>query len=201
MRAGRRLVIIDNGGANIASLKFAFERLDCTPQLSCDPGTVRGATHVLLPGVGAAAGAMARLKRSGLADLIPLLKQPVLGICLGMQLLFERSEEGNTACLGAIPGTATRMRVAEDRPVPHMGWNQLTIERASPLLNHVQTGEYAYFVHSYAVPIGPSTTASCDYGGPFAAVVERDNFFGTQFHPERSSVSGARILANFLRLG
>ena len=201
MSARPRLVIIDNGGANIASLRFAFERLGCTPRLSSEPRVVRDATHVLLPGVGAAADAMARLHRSGLAELIPVLTQPVLGICLGMQLLYERSEEGDTACIGALAGTARRMRAARDRPVPHMGWNQLTLERASPLLDQVQTGEYAYFVHSYAVPVDSSTAASCDYGGTFAAVVARENFLGTQFHPERSAATGARILANFLRLG
>jgi glutamine amidotransferase len=201
MRSATRLVIIDNGGANVASLKFAFERLGCDAELSSNARTVRDATHVLLPGVGAAADAMARLKRHGLAAIIPALKQPVLGICLGMQLLFERSEEGGASCLGVLPGTVTRMSTAPDRPVPHMGWNQLVIERPSPLLEDVSSGEYAYFVHSYALPINSSTVASCGYGGQFSAVVEHGNFFGTQFHPERSAATGARILANFLRLG
>jgi imidazole glycerol-phosphate synthase subunit HisH len=196
-----RVVIIDNGGANIASLRFAFERLGCVPILSSDPGTVRDATHVVLPGVGAAADAMARLKRHGLADVVPALKQPVLGICLGMQLLFEYSAEGGATCLGALAGTATRMSVAPDRPVPHMGWNQLILERPSELLDEVRSGEYAYFVHSYALPVNSSTVASCEYGGQFSAVVERCNFYGTQFHPERSAATGACILANFLRLG
>jgi glutamine amidotransferase len=196
-----RLVIINSGGANIASLKFAFERLDCTPELSADPRTVRAATHVVLPGVGAAADAMARLNRHGLAKVIPALTQPVLGICLGMQLLFERSDEGGTDCLGALAGRATRLSVSSGRPVPHMGWNQLAIERPSALLDQVQSGEYTYFVHSYAVPVIPATVASCDYGRQFSAVVEHRNFFGTQFHPERSAATGARILANFLRLG
>ncbi len=196
-----RVVIIDNGGANIASLRFALERLDCAPTLSCDATTVRNATHVVLPGVGAAADAMSRLERSGLVKVIASLKQPVLGICLGMQLLFEHSEEGNARCIGALAGTATRLRVAPERPVPHMGWNQLAIERASPLLKGVAAGEYVYFVHSYAVPCNASTIASCGYGEQFSAAVESDNFFGTQFHPERSAGTGARILANFLRLG
>ena len=201
MRSATRLVIIDNGGANVASLKFAFERLGCDAELSSNARTVRDATHVLLPGVGAAADAMARLKRHGLAAIIPALKQPVLGICLGMQLLFERSEEGGARCLGVLPGMVTRMSTAPDRPVPHMGWNQLVIERPSPLLEDVSSGEYAYFVHSYALPINSSTVASSSYGRQFSAVVEHGNFFGTQFHPERSAATGARILANFLRLG
>jgi glutamine amidotransferase len=196
-----RLVIINSGGANIASLRFAFERLGCRAELSADPGTVRDATHVVLPGVGAAADAMARLDRHGLAEVIPSLRQPVLGICLGMQLLFDHSEEGSTNCLGAIAGSATRLSAAPGQPVPHMGWNQLAIERPSALLDQVESGEYAYFVHSYAVPVGPTTVASCGYGSPFSAVAERANFFGTQFHPERSAATGARILANFMRLG
>jgi glutamine amidotransferase len=195
-----RLVIIDSGGANIASLRFAFERLQCAPVVSADLDTVRNATHVVLPGVGAAADAMARLRRAGLVDVVPALRQPVLGICLGMQLLFERSEEGDTTCLGAIPGSATRMRSEPDRPVPHMGWNQLRIERNGRLLDQVESGEYAYFVHSYAVGVSSATVASCNYGREFSAVVERDNFHGTQFHPERSAGTGARILANFLSL-
>lgn len=196
-----RVVIIDNGGANIASLGFALERLACTPTLSSDASTVRAATHVILPGVGAAAAGMSRLERNGLVDVIASLKQPVLGICLGMQLLFEHSEEGNAKCIGSIAGTATRLRGAPDRPVPHTGWNQLAIERTSPLLLGVTAGEYVYFVHSYAVPCNTSTIASCGYGGQFSAAVESRNFFGTQFHPERSAGTGARILANFLRLG
>jgi glutamine amidotransferase len=196
-----RLVIIDSGGANIASLRFALERLKCVPVVSADPDIVRNATHVVLPGVGAAADAMARLRRAGLVDVVPTLRQPVLGICLGMQLLFERSEEGDTTCLGAIPGTATRLRAEPDRPVPHMGWNQLRIERTGRLLDQVESGEYAYFVHSFAVAVGAATLASCNYGHDFSAVVERANFLGTQFHPERSAATGARILANFLRLG
>jgi glutamine amidotransferase len=195
-----RLVIIDSGGANIASLRFAFERLGCAPVLSAEPEAVRNATHVVLPGVGAAADAMTRLRRAGLADVVPTLRQPVLGICLGMQLLFERSQEGDTPCLGAIAGAATRMRAEPDRPVPHMGWNQLSIERESRLLDQVATGAYAYFVHSFAVAVGPWSVATCNYGRDFSAVVERDNFLGTQFHPERSAATGARILANFLRL-
>ncbi|HZF15243.1 MAG TPA: imidazole glycerol phosphate synthase subunit HisH [Steroidobacteraceae bacterium] len=196
-----RLVIIDSGGANLASLKFAFERLGCLATVTADASAVRDASHVVLPGVGAAADAMSRLHGSGLAQVIPTLRQPVLGICLGMQLLFERSDEGDTTCLGAIAGRATRMHAKPGLPVPHMGWNQLTMAEANPLLRQVQSGEYAYFVHSYRVAIAAETVATCHYDGAFSAVVASRNFFGTQFHPERSAGAGSRILANFLRLG
>jgi glutamine amidotransferase len=192
------VVIIDSGGANIASLVYALRRLGCEARLARDPEIVRSAAWVILPGVGAAADAMARLHRHGLAQLVPQLTQPVLGICLGMQLLFEASEEGNATCLGILPGTARRFRPVAGRPVPHMGWNQLEINSAPSLLDGVASGAYTYFVHSFAVPAGPGTVATCDYGGPFTAVVSRGNFHGTQFHPERSGRVGARILQNFL---
>lgn len=196
-----RIVIIDNGGANVASLQFAFERLGKKARVSDSATVVRGASHVVLPGVGAAGDAMQRLKRTGLAELIPSLTQPVLGICLGMQLLFERSEEGVTPCLGAIHGDVTRMTAAPGRPVPHMGWNRVEFTVPHPLLAGLASGAYAYFVHSYAVAAGAATVATCSYGEEFAAMVECRNFFGTQFHPERSAATGARILANFLELG
>lgn len=195
-----RVVIIENGGANIASLQFALERLGCTPQLTSDAAAIRAATHVILPGVGAAADAMARLRARGLDKVIPQLTQPLLGICLGMQLLYETSEEGGTSCLGTIPGTARRFTAAPDRPVPHMGWNRLQRTKDSPLLEAMDDGDYAYFVHSYALPAGPETLATADYGVAFSAVVGYRNFFGTQFHPERSSTTGAQILRNFLAL-
>jgi len=195
-----RLAIIDNGGANVASLKFAFERLNCQPIVTTDAATVREATHVVLPGVGAAADAMARLQSSVLATVITALRQPVLSICLGMQLLFEYSEEGGTPCLSAIQGAARRMSAAMGRPVPHMGWNQLQISRASALVEGIRSGDYVYFVHSYAANLGPATVASCNYGHEFSAIVASRNFYGTQFHPERSASTGAHVLANFLRI-
>jgi glutamine amidotransferase len=192
------VVIIDSGGANIASLVYALRRLGCEAALARDPDVIRNAARVILPGVGAAADAMARLEKHGLARLVPRLTQPVLGICLGMQLLFEASEEGNSTCLGVLPGTARRFTAAAGRPVPHMGWNQLEIRGAPSLLRGIDSGAYTYFVHSFAVPVGPDTVATCDYGGPFTAAVSRGNFHGTQFHPERSGKIGARILQNFL---
>ena len=192
------VVIIASGGANIASLEFALERLGCRPRLSADAGSISRATHVILPGVGAAVDAMARLESQGLTRLIPTLRQPLLGICLGMQLLYERSEEGDAHCLGILPGVARRFAEHPDRPVPHMGWNQLRARRGSPLLAGIDDGEHAYFVHSYALPAGPETVATADYGGEFSAVVSHRNFHGAQFHPERSARTGARLLANFL---
>jgi imidazole glycerol-phosphate synthase subunit HisH len=195
------VAIIDNGGGNVASVRYALERLGCRSVLTRDPARVRAAPCVILPGVGAARDAMQRLAASGLDRLIPALTQPVLGICLGMQLLYAASAEGDTPCLGIIPGRATRLAEAPGRAVPHMGWNQLEALRPSPLLAGINAGEYAYFVHSYALPPGPDTIATCDYGGPFTAVASRGNFHGAQFHPERSAATGARLLANFVALG
>ena len=194
------VVIIASGGANIASLQFALERLGANSRVSADPEQILNASHVILPGVGAAADAMARLRQRNLDTLLPSLKQPVLGICLGMQLLFDASEEGQANCLGIIPGLASRFASAAGRPVPHMGWNTLSIERPNALLQGLSPGDYAYFVHSYAVSMSAATIASSHYGSPFSACVQRDNFYGAQFHPERSAKVGARVLRNFLEL-
>jgi glutamine amidotransferase len=196
----RDIVIVACGGANIASLKFALERLEARAELSSDPSRIRRASHVILPGVGAALDAMTRLRSSGLDTLIPSLTQPVLGICLGMQLLHESSEEGPARGLGVIPGAAVRLAEAPGRPVPHMGWNTLDIELPSPLLDGLGTHDHAYFVHSYAVPRSDVTVASCRYGEAFSACVAWRNFYGVQFHPERSAAAGARVLRNFVGL-
>jgi glutamine amidotransferase len=193
-------VIIDSGGANLASLQFAFERLGVRTHVTNDPRTVTSAPRVILPGVGAAPDAMRRLRNSGLAALLPSLAQPVLGICLGMQLLFQHSEEGSTDCLGVLPETVRRLQPAPGLPVPHMGWNQLTRVRDDPLLEGIAPNDYVYFVHSYAAPVCAITLATADYGVPVSAIVRKGNFWGTQFHPERSAATGARVLANFLRL-
>jgi imidazole glycerol-phosphate synthase subunit HisH len=193
-------VIIDSGGANLASLQFALERLGARATVTADARAIAAAPRVVLPGVGSAPDAMQRLQRSGLAQLLPTLRQPVLGICLGMQLLFERSAEGMTPCLGILPGTAQRLQAVPGRPVPHMGWNQLTPTRTDPLLAGIAPGEYFYFVHSYAVPTSDVTLAHVHYGEPVSAVVRRGNFWGAQFHPERSASAGARLLDNFLGL-
>jgi glutamine amidotransferase len=194
------VAIIANGGANIASLRFALERLGASSQLTADATELRSAPRVILPGVGAAADAMRRLRSLGLAEVIPDLSQPVLGICLGMQLLFARSEEGDTECLGILPARVVRFADRDGFPVPHMGWNQLQARGESPLLRGLEESAYVYFVHSYAAPVGPWTDAVTDYGGEFSALVRHRNFHGAQFHPERSSRAGQRLLANFLEL-
>ena len=172
-------VIVDSGGANLASLRYALERLDCRTEVSSDGATIASAERVLLPGVGAAPHAMGRLRSAGLIGVLRTLTQPVLGICLGMQLLFERSEEGSTPCLGILPDGIQRLTTAPGRPVPHMGWNELQRLKADPLLEGITEGDYAYFVHSYAAPVTENTLATTDYGAALSAVV-------------RGRISGAR---------
>lgn len=193
-------VIIDSGGANLASLRFAFERLGASTHVTAKPAEIAAARRVILPGVGAAGDAMKRLRESGVAALLPTLKQPVLGICLGMQLLFSHSEEGSTNCLGIIPAGVRRLTPAPGLPVPHMGWNQLNRLWDDPLLEGIGASDYVYFVHSYAAPVSGVTLATTDYGKAVSAVVRQGNFWGAQFHPERSAAAGARLLANFLRI-
>lgn len=192
------VVIVDSGGANLASLQFALERLGARSAVSSDADTVRRAPRVLLPGVGSAQDAMSRLRATGLDRVLPQLRQPVLGICLGMQLLGEGSEEGDVACLGVMPGRARRFTPAPGRPVPHMGWNQLQATPGVALFAGLPAAPWCYFVHSYALPVTPATIATCDYGGAFAAAARAGNFLAVQFHPERSASAGAAILANFL---
>ncbi|MGI9342687.1 MAG: imidazole glycerol phosphate synthase subunit HisH [Gammaproteobacteria bacterium] len=194
----KQVAIIDGGGANIASLQFALGRLDCASKLTVDPDVIRSATHVILPGVGAAADSMRRLEDANLTDLIPTLRQPFLGICLGLQLLFDASEENDARCLGVFPGTARLFDATADLPVPHMGWNRIERTRDSDLLDGIPDGSHFYFVHSYALDPTDDTLATADYGTPFTAIVERDNFAAAQFHPERSGAFGARLLKNFL---
>jgi imidazole glycerol-phosphate synthase subunit HisH len=195
-----RLVIIDSGGANIASVRYAVERLGVEAELTTDPERVSAATHVILPGVGTAADCMARLKQTGLVDIIKNIKRPLLGICVGMQLLFEGSEEGNVECLGILPGQVRRFPNRAGLPVPHMGWNQLQVVRPTLLMEGIHQRDYVYFVHSYAAPITDMTLSSCDYGGPFSAMVQKSNIYGVQFHPERSARVGAIVLRNFLSI-
>jgi glutamine amidotransferase len=194
------VAIIDSGGANIASLKFALERLGVDAKLTNDARTINAAHHVILPGVGAAAAAMRRLTSSGLDELIPTLKQPVLGICLGMQLLAEASEEDEAECLGVIPGIARKLSASPDTPVPNMGWSPTSLSQQHPLLNGIANGSYFYFVHSYALPVADYSLATASHTGEFTAVLSHENFCATQFHPERSSAAGARLLTNFLEL-
>jgi imidazole glycerol-phosphate synthase subunit HisH len=198
--AAPEVAIIDSGGANLASLQYALDRLGARSRVSGDPAVIAAASRVLLPGVGAAADAMARLRASGLDRLIPQLRTPLLGICLGMQLLFEYSAEGDTRCLGVLPGRIERLQPKRGLPVPHMGWNTLELQRADALFSDIASGEHFYFVHSYAASLGDTTLAAVTYGQRLAAAVRRENFHGVQFHPERSAAAGARLLRNFLAL-
>jgi glutamine amidotransferase len=194
------VVLVDAGGTNIGSVRYALQRLGVDAALTSDATTIRAADKVILPGVGAAGPGMARLHELGLVEVMRGLTQPVLGVCLGMQLLCTHSEEGDTACLGVIPTPVRRFVEAPGLRVPHMGWNALSIRRKHPLLAGLDDGEQAYFVHSYAVPTGDWTLADSDYGEAFSAVIARDNFHGMQFHPERSAAVGAKLLQNFLDL-
>jgi glutamine amidotransferase len=195
-----KVAIIDSGGANIASVRFALARLGVEGVLTRDPELIASAERVILPGVGAARDAMTRLHQAGLIGLIRALTQPLLGICLGMQLLFERSAEGDTPCLGLLAGEAVRFTADARHPVPHMGWNEVRAHGDSRLLAGLGAAPYFYFVHSYALPLVACTRGVTDYIGPFTAIAEQGNVFATQFHPERSGRNGAQLLENFLRL-
>lgn len=192
------VALIDAGGANLGSVRYALERLGVQPRLVRDAAGLQGAKRVILPGVGAAPHAMQRLREQGLVEPLRQLQVPLLGICLGMQLLFERSEEGDVECLGLLPGVVRHLQPAAGIRVPHMGWNRLLPLRESTLMTGVGAGASAYFVHGYAAPITADTVAACDHGGQFAAVVQRGRYCGAQFHPERSADAGARILRNFI---
>lgn len=205
----QNLVIIDTGCANLASVRMAFERLGVQPLVSRNAADIEGADKLILPGVGTAVAAMRNLNERNLVPLIRAAKQPLLGFCLGMQMLAQASEETMAGeddnggalidCLDIVPGKIRLMEVGNLR-LPHMGWNQIEHDETHPLLRGIPSGSYFYFVHSYALEVTGATLASCDYGSPFTAIVARDNFFGAQFHPERSGPAGARLLQNFLEL-
>jgi glutamine amidotransferase len=195
-----KVAIIDSGGANIASLLFAFERLEVQAELTTDTQTICGAPHVILPGVGAAKDAMRRLRDAQLIDVIRRLEQPVLGICLGMQLLCDASEEEDVDCLGIIPGVARKLEVSDGFAVPNMGWCATTKAREHPVLDGIDTGSWFYYLHSYALPVSSVTIATAKHTQEFSAMAGRDNFVAAQFHPERSSTQGAQLLRNFLEL-
>lgn len=201
-----KLTIIDTGCANLFSVRMAFQRLGVDPVVSYQPEDILSADKLILPGVGTAKAAMHNLQERHLIPLIKAARQPLLGVCLGMQMLAEASEEkmdanqsGNIDCLGVVPGTVKLMQVGDLR-LPHMGWNQIEHDGTHPLLKGIPSGSYFYFVHSYALEVTHATIARCDYGQSFSAIVGRDNFFGAQFHPERSGKVGAQLLQNFLEL-
>jgi glutamine amidotransferase len=191
------LAVVDSGGANIASVLHALHRLGVEPTFTHDAATIRAADRVILPGVGAAGNAMEILRRHGLVDTLRGLQQPVLGICLGMQLLFESSEEDDASLLGLIPARLERLPEQPNLRVPHMGWNAISLTREDPLTRGID-GMWFYFVHSFAAPTGEWTLAQSVHGQPFSAVVRHGNFTGAQFHPERSAGAGAHLLENFL---
>jgi glutamine amidotransferase len=195
------IAIIDSGGANIASLQFALRRLGHDATLTTDAGAIQNASRVILPGVGAAKNAMRRLREHQLLDVIRNLTQPVLGICLGMQLLADASEEENVDCLGIIPGVARKLPASPDCPVPNMGWCSIEKNTSHNVLNGLTSGDYFYFLHSFALPVADRTLASAKHADDFSAVVAKDNFVAAQFHPERSAAAGSRLLGNFLGSG
>lgn len=193
------VAIIDSGGANIASLKFALRRLGHGSKITSDASEIQAASRVILPGVGAARNAMQRLREHDLLDVIRGLKQPVLGVCLGMQLMAEASEEEDVDCLGIFSGVARKLPGSPQQPVPNMGWCPLQLQSNHPVLGGIESGSYFYFVHSYALPLGADTLACADHAHSFSAVIGKENFVAAQFHPERSSAAGSRLLDNFLR--
>lgn len=194
------VVLVDWGGGNIGSVRYALDRLGARSVLSSDADTIANAPRVILPGVGAAAPAMQRLRELDLVNTIRALEAPLLGICLGMQLLYESSEEGEVEGLGVLKGRIERIAPRPGVRVPHMGWNRLRRERSSALLDGIEDGEWAYFVHGFVAPLSEDTLASSDYGSGFTAVAGRGQRFGAQFHPERSAATGQRLLANFLAM-
>lgn len=189
------VALVDLGYGNIGSIEIALRRLGAEVARTADPGAIRAADRVVLPGVGAAGYAMARIDTLSLRGTLTTLTQPLLGICLGMQLLFEASEEDDVACLGLIPGKVRKLDPAPGRPVPHMGWSRLETRAEVPGL---ATGDYVYFAHGFACEDGAYSTAVVDYGAPVPAAMRKDNVTGAQFHPERSSAAGARFLKAFL---
>ena len=194
------IVIVNTGGANISSITNALDRLDLKWCISDNPDTLLKAQRLILPGVGAAKASMDKIQKAELVDCIRSLKQPTMGICLGMQLLFEYSDEGGVSCLSCIPGKVSEIPKDKGLVIPHMGWNQLNISHETPLLKDVTEGSYVYFVHSYQAPVNEYTMATCEYGYKIPAVVQNGNFFGAQFHPEKSGLVGQQIIRNFAEI-
>ena len=196
-KASEKVVIIDYGAGNIQSIKFALERLGYTGVLSSDAEEIMSADKVIFPGVGEASSAMKKLKSTGLDQLIPQLKQPVLGICLGMQLMCNWSEEGDTKGLGIFDVDVIHFE--RTLKVPHIGWNRIK-ELKTDLFEGIAEQEFVYLVHSFYAPVCSETIAKCDYGVNYSSALQKDNFYGVQFHPEKSSSAGEKILENFLKI-
>ena len=196
-----KVVLVDAGGSNIGSVRYALQRLGVDAELTGDAATIRAADRVILPGVGAAAVCMARLRELDLVDVLRTLDKPLLGVCVGVQLLFAHSEEDDTPCLGLLPGRVRKLHAAPGIRVPHMGWNTLQRRRGGSLVEGIADGDHAYFVHSYAAAVDDDCLCSSEHGQRFAAVVQRGNVAGAQFHPERSGAVSARLLKNFIEYG
>lgn len=195
------IAILGGYSTNVASIQFALKRLGKQSTLTTDKKIIQSASHVILPGISTAKHAMTELHHLELVDVIKQLQQPVLGICLGMQLFFEFSTEGDVACLGLLPGKVSALLSSNTLPVPHMGWNQLDVlQPSSALMKGIASGDYVYFVHGYAVPSMNATIATMRYGAVFSASIQYGHFYGVQFHPEKSGPTGAKILHNFLEL-
>ncbi|MDO6427865.1 imidazole glycerol phosphate synthase subunit HisH [Thalassotalea sp. 1_MG-2023] len=199
----QQVVIVDTGCANLSSVQFAVKRIGYQASITDDISAINAADKVILPGVGSAKHAMANIKAKGLVSTLQQLTQPTLGFCLGMQLMTTSSDEGGITtpidCLGLIP-TRVKPLQAKDVRLPHMGWNTLTAISDHPVFNGINVGDYFYFVHSFAAPVSEFTVASCDYEQPFSAAIAKDNFIGCQFHPERSSKLGSKIIQNFIEM-
>ncbi|AXR07112.1 imidazole glycerol phosphate synthase subunit HisH [Salinimonas sediminis] len=198
----QRIVIVNTGCANISSVRFALERLGVTVEVSDQDSVIKAADKVFLPGVGTASAAMQSIHTKKLGATLQSLTQPVLGVCLGMQMMVQSSAEskmGDIDCLGLMPGQVKRLQ-ANGQRLPHMGWNTVTSTGNNPLFAGIADHTYFYFVHSFAVPVYEHTLASCEYGQPFSAAIGHNNFYGVQFHPERSGDAGAQLLTNFVNL-
>jgi imidazole glycerol-phosphate synthase subunit HisH len=194
-----RLVLLDSGGSNLGSVQAAFARMGVDAPVTSDIHKIKNASHVILPGVGAARVSMNRLRENGLIDVIPNIQQPLLGICVGMQLLFESSDESDTKCLGLLPGRVKKLLPFPGIRIPHMGWNNLNANGDDPLCKGLDKAS-VYFVHSYGADVSEHTIATAQHGNAFCAIVRKDNVMGAQFHPERSAKAGAQLLKNFLAL-
>ena len=196
----KQVAIIDSIGSNLASLKFALDRIKVNFIVTNEVKRIRNSSHIILPGVGAARNAMNKLSQHEIIETITTLSQPTLGICLGMQIFMEHSEEDDTSCLGVFGDSCKLFENQENYPVPHIGWNTIELESSSNLSKGINSGTHFYFVHSYYVPLNSQTIASTTYSRKFSSIIQKDNFVGTQFHPEKSGEQGSILLKNFTNL-
>ena len=194
------VAIIDSGGSNIASLTYALNRIGAESIFTSNIDQITNASHIILPGVGSASAAMRKLSDNGLTKILPKLTQPVLGICLGMQLMCTLSEEDNTKCLDIIPDKAFKLQATPETTVPNMGWCKVNFENSHPLFEGINNDSWFYFIHSFALPVTKHTLATASHSDNFSAVINKDNYYATQFHPERSAESGSIFLKNFIKI-